>query len=150
MSETTQSSLCSLTDSIDDDLIPRDSLLPGQQQHLHCKYRKFEANIPRKGIARPQYQFPHFQLCQQFYFCEKNKQESNLEKENSPDLGPQTGFNESGSAILQCNGNPSYIFPEKEWPGLNPNFHIHVSVSDLYISTIGLLQENMRTNPGNI
>jgi hypothetical protein len=37
MSETTQSSLCSLTDSIDDDLIPRDSLLPGQQELLHCK-----------------------------------------------------------------------------------------------------------------
>jgi hypothetical protein len=30
--------------------------------------------------------------------------------------------------------------------GLSPNFHIHVSVSDLYILTIGLpilLQENM-------
>jgi len=30
------------------------------------------------------------------------------------------------------------IFPEKEYRGLSPNFHIHVSVSDLYISTIGL------------
>jgi hypothetical protein len=33
------------------------------------------------------------------------------------------------------------------------NFQIHVSVSDLYISTINLpilLQENMRTDPGNI
>jgi hypothetical protein len=37
-------------------------------------------------------------------------------------------------------------FPEKEFRGLIPNFHIHVSVSDLYIPTIGLpilLQENM-------
>jgi hypothetical protein len=53
------------------------------------QYRKFETNIPRKGIARPQ------------------------------------------------------IF----------NFKIHVSVSDLYIRTIGLpirLQENMWTTPGNI
>jgi hypothetical protein len=30
------------------------------------------------------------------------------------------------------------IFPEKEYRGLGPNFHIHASVSDLYISTIGL------------
>jgi hypothetical protein len=30
------------------------------------------------------------------------------------------------------------IFPEKEYRGLSPNFHIYVSVSDLYISTIGL------------
>ncbi len=37
--------------------------------------------------------------------------------------------------------------------GHNPNFHIHVSVSDLYIPTIGLpilLQENMWTDLGNI
>jgi hypothetical protein len=30
------------------------------------------------------------------------------------------------------------IFPEKEYRGLSPNFHIHASVSLLYISTIGL------------
>ncbi len=30
------------------------------------------------------------------------------------------------------------IFPEKEYRGLSPNFHIHVSVSHLYISTISL------------
>jgi hypothetical protein len=30
------------------------------------------------------------------------------------------------------------IIPEKEYRGLSPNFHIHVSVSDLYITTIGL------------
>ncbi len=38
------------------------------------------------------------------------------------------------------------IFPEKEYRGLRPNFHIHASESDLYISTIGLpilLQGNM-------
>ena len=29
------------------------------------------------------------------------------------------------------------IFPEKEYRGLSPNFHIHASVSDLYIPTIG-------------
>jgi hypothetical protein len=30
------------------------------------------------------------------------------------------------------------IFPEKEYRGLSPNFHLHVSVSDLYTPTIGL------------
>jgi hypothetical protein len=45
------------------------------------------------------------------------------------------------------------MFPEKELRGLSPNVHIHVSVSDLYIPTIGrpiLLQENIWTDPGNI
>ncbi len=30
------------------------------------------------------------------------------------------------------------IFPEKEYRGLSPIFHIHASVSDLCISTVGL------------
>jgi hypothetical protein len=49
--------------------------------------------------------------------------------------------------------NSKQIFPEKELCVLSPNFHIHVSVSDLYIPMIGLpifLQENMWTDPGNI
>jgi hypothetical protein len=36
-----------------------------------------------------------------------------------------------------CNDNPIYVFPEKEFRSLDPNFHIHVSVSDLYIPRIG-------------
>jgi hypothetical protein len=42
--------------------------------------------------------------------------------------------------------NSNQIFLEKELRGLSHNFHIHMSVSDLYISTIGLpilLLENM-------
>jgi hypothetical protein len=46
------------------------------------------------------------------------------------------------------------IFPEKEYRGLSPNFHIHVSVSDVYIPTIDLLAYsaggNMQTDPGTI
>ncbi len=41
----------------------------------------------------------------------------------------------------------------KKFADLGNNFHIHVSVNDLYIPTIGLpilLQENMWTNPGDI
>jgi hypothetical protein len=34
--------------------------------------------------------------------------------------------------------NLKQIFPEKEYRGLSPNFHIHVSVSELYVPTIGL------------
>ncbi len=33
--------------------------------------------------------------------------------------------------------NPIYVLPEKELRGLSPNFHIYVSVSDLYIPRIG-------------
>ena len=29
--------------------------------------------------------------------------------------------------------NLKQIFPEKEYRGLSPNFHIHVTVSELYI-----------------
>jgi hypothetical protein len=52
----------------------------------------------------------------------------------------------------QNNENSKQIFPGKELCGLSPNFHIHVSVSDLYIPTIDLpilLQENLLTDPGN-
>jgi hypothetical protein len=52
-----------------------------------------------------------------------------------------------------CKEISIYVFPEKELRGLSLNFHICVSVSDLYIPTIGLpifLQQNMQTDPGNI
>ncbi len=41
--------------------------------------------------------------------------------------------------------NSKQIFPEKELRGYSPNFHIHVSVSDLYSPTIDLsiLEEEM-------
>ncbi len=39
---------------------------------------------------------------------------------------------------VHCNENPIYVFLFKwELRGLRPNFHIHVSVSDLYIPGIG-------------
>jgi hypothetical protein len=52
-----------------------------------------------------------------------------------------------------CKENPNYVFSEKELRVLSLNIHIHVSVSELYIHTIGLqilLQENMQTNRVNI
>ncbi len=48
---------------------------------------------------------------------------------------------------------PIYVFPEKKLRGLSPNFHIHVSVSDLYIPTICppiFLEQNRQTDRWNI
>ncbi len=46
----------------------------------------------------------------------------------------------SNSTTLQRTNtkNSKQIFPEKELRGHSPNFHIHVSVSDLYIPMIDL------------
>jgi len=38
---------------------------------------------------------------------------------------------------LHCKEGPIYVFPEMKLRGLVPHFHIHLSVSDLYIPTIG-------------
>ncbi len=46
-----------------------------------------------------------------------------------------------------------YVFPEKELLGLSPNFHILVSMSDLYIPTFGppiFLPQNRQTDQRNI
>jgi hypothetical protein len=55
----------------------------------------------------------------------------------------------SEDAALQRQNaeNLKQIFPEKEYRGLSPNFHIHESVSELYIPTMGvsvLLEEICR------
>jgi hypothetical protein len=39
--------------------------------------------------------------------------------------------------VVHRNENPIYIFLFWELRGLSPNFHIHVSVSDLYTPRIG-------------
>jgi hypothetical protein len=55
--------------------------------------------------------------------------------------------------VLHCNENPIYVFLKKELRGLSSNFHIHVSVSDLFIPGIGphiFLQQNKQTDPENI
>jgi hypothetical protein len=38
---------------------------------------------------------------------------------------------------IHCNENSIYVFLFWELCGLSPNFHIHLSVSDLYIPRIG-------------
>ncbi len=52
-----------------------------------------------------------------------------------------------------CKKITIYVSPEKELRDLSPNFHIHVSVSDLCIPMIIpliFLQQNMQTDRGNI
>ncbi len=61
----------------------------------------------------------------------------------------------AGPALIgtHCNENPIHVLPEKKLCGLSPHFHIHVSVSNLYIPTIGppiSLQQNRQTDRGNI
>ena len=41
--------------------------------------------------------------------------------------------NVSARTVAHCKKILIYVFPEKELSSLSPNFHIHVSVSDLYI-----------------
>jgi hypothetical protein len=47
-------------------------------------------------------------------------------------------FHILGSLQRQKTEISKQIFPEKEYRGLIPNFHIHAFVRDLYIPTIGL------------
>jgi hypothetical protein len=52
-----------------------------------------------------------------------------------------------------CKEDAISVFPEIKLRGLSPNFHIHESVSDLHIPTIGptiFLQQNRQTNRGNM
>jgi hypothetical protein len=54
-------------------------------------------------------------------------------------IGPQSQVLLTLIALQRQNAeNLKQIFPEKEYRGLSPNFHIHVSVSELYFSTMGL------------
>jgi hypothetical protein len=44
-----------------------------------------------------------------------------------------------------CKENPTYVFLFWEYRGLSLNFHVHVSVRDLYISRISLHISSSRT-----
>ncbi len=58
-----------------------------------------------------------------------------------------------GSTDPHCNENTIFVFLFWELRVLSPNFHIHVSVSDLYIPRIGphiFQQQNRQIDQGNI
>jgi hypothetical protein len=66
---------------------------------------------------------------------------------------PQDIWVEEKIIPTHCKEIWIYVFPEKELRGLSPNFHIHVSVSDIYIRTFGppiFPQQNRQTDQGNI
>jgi hypothetical protein len=67
---------------------------------------------------------------------------------------PKAGRHSKAFKIIpHCNENPICVFLFWKLCGLSSNFHIHVSVSDLYIPRIGphiFLRQNMQTDPGNI
>jgi hypothetical protein len=46
----------------------RKSFNHGKKVSTKKQYRKFETNIPRKGIARPQSQFPHSCVCERYIY----------------------------------------------------------------------------------
>jgi hypothetical protein len=52
---------------------------------------------------------------------------------------PASASGDEAARALQrhCTKKSKQLFPEMKLRGLVPNFHIHVSVSDLYIPTIG-------------
>jgi hypothetical protein len=54
---------------------------------------------------------------------------------------------------MHCKENPIHVLQEKKLRGLSPNFHIHVSVTDLYIPTIDppiFLKQNRQTHHGSV
>ncbi len=53
---------------------------PERDQPTHCKGTKFETNIPRKGTARPQSQFPRPCVCERFIYSRDRSAYSAAEK----------------------------------------------------------------------
>ncbi len=49
----------------------------------------------------------------------------------------ELAFSEQHTLQMHCTENLKQAFPELKLRGLVPNLYIHVSVSDLYIPTIG-------------
>jgi hypothetical protein len=100
---------------------------------------------------------PKFAVCsdRRYSLTEVVLVMAGLEEADVPGAGWQglqfgRGYSGKGSSARGCSGrgcsalqrqnaeNLKQIFPEKEYRGLRPNFHIHVSVSELNIPTMGL------------
>jgi hypothetical protein len=92
---------------------------PGKELHyviykIFFVYSKFELHTFFQNV------FICFSFCETYNCCER-----------SPAVILMY------TAKTKCR-NLKQIFPEKEYRSLSPNFHIHVSVSELYIPTMGL------------
>jgi hypothetical protein len=82
-------------------------------------HRKFETNISINETARPRSQFLHSCICERSIYSHD-----------------RSAYCVCGQT-MHCNENPTYVFLFWEFRGLSPNFHIHVSVSNLYFPRIG-------------
>ncbi len=89
------------------------------------------------------------------YVCKiyrkKEKDKRPIKGHHSPDLKREFWILTRLKEHTETKIPHSYVFPEKELRGLRPNFHIHVSVSDLYSPRIRphiLLQQNKQPNVG--
>jgi hypothetical protein len=78
----------------------------------------FFLDFQSKGVSEEPVSIYLFQQKSSFYLPA-------LQRQNAENLNFETE-------------NLKQIFPEKEYWGISPNFHIHVSVSEVYIPTMGL------------
>jgi hypothetical protein len=58
-------------------------------------------------------------------------------RETAEDLWPVSTLPQASTLQMNCSENSKQIVPEIKLCGLVPKVYIHVSVSDIYISTIG-------------
>ncbi len=71
----------------------------------------------------------------------------------TPKACPPKDLNQCRTLQRHNTKNLKQLFPEEDLLCLSPNFHIHVSVSDVYILMMDLtilLEENVWTDSGNI
>ncbi len=104
-----------------------------------------------QGTQLP-YNFPHFLFCQIFGRIAIPRQIYKKNYFKTEMLSRKVSLQIS-LFTAHGNENPIYVFLFWELRGLSPNFHIHVSVSHLYIPRIGphiFLQQNRQTDRGNI
>jgi hypothetical protein len=124
--------------------------------------------IPFMRIAQPQSQLPHSCVCERFIYSQDRFTNISCSRIGRSILGiyksltdtriwklglwPRNSFSGSIcfkiSLLVFCSAettlqrqnaeNLKQIFPEKEYRGLSPYFHIHVSVSELHIPSMGL------------